>query len=166
MSRFKLFAFIALITLTFGVALISDALAGEKFKFRAAWYNTKFEPYNVPGEEGRIVFVFEDRGILTTLQGSRIFDGMAAVDVGFGDLDKTGKGFGQGTVECTDRDGDKIYMPWEAKVSNGSWQGPGVIVRGTGKFEGLKGKATHGPSVRVSPNQIYTEWEGELERPR
>ena len=33
MSRFKLFAFIALITLAFGVALISDALAGEKVKW-------------------------------------------------------------------------------------------------------------------------------------
>jgi len=166
MSRYKITALMALFTFAFGLTLVGEAVAGEKLKFRAVWYNVKFEPYNVPGEEGRMVFVFEDRGIMTTLRGTKIFDGMAAVDVGFGDLDKTGTGFGQGTAECTDHDGDKIYLTWEAKVSNGAWSGPGTIVRGTGKFEGLKGKATHGPSVRVGPNQIYTEWEGELERPR
>jgi hypothetical protein len=32
MSRFKLFAFIILITMAFGVTLVGDALAGEKGK--------------------------------------------------------------------------------------------------------------------------------------
>jgi hypothetical protein len=34
--RFKTFVFIALITLAFGIPLISDALAGERVKARTA----------------------------------------------------------------------------------------------------------------------------------
>jgi len=156
MSRFKLFAFVALITLAFGISLAADALAGEKFKFRAAWSTVKEEALIGPGGEGRTAIVFENQGTLTALGGNNIFDGMAAVDIGFGDLDKTGTGFGHGTVECTDRDGDKIYMQWEAKVLNGVWSGPGAIARGTGKFEGLEGKTAHGPCVRVGPYQVCT----------
>jgi hypothetical protein len=156
MSRFKLIGFVALITLAFGIAIVTDVLAGEKLKFRAAWSTVKEEALIGPGGEGRTALVFENRGILTALGDSNIFDGMTAVDVGFGDLDKRGTGFGHGTVECTDRDGDKIYIQWEAEVLNGVWSGPGIIARGTGKFEGLEGKTTHGPCVRVGPYQVCT----------
>jgi len=44
MSRFKLFAFIALITLAFSVAIVGDALARERFKTRTVYYTVKSEP--------------------------------------------------------------------------------------------------------------------------
>ena len=65
MSRSKLLTVITLITLAFAVALVGDALAGEKFKCRVVWYWTKAESINVPGEEGRIMLIREDKGILT-----------------------------------------------------------------------------------------------------
>ena len=166
MSKIKIFAFIALIALAFGLALVGDAVAGEKFKLRPVWYGVKFEPVNVPGEEGRILFVMEQKGILTVLQGSKLLDGMVGSDVFYGDLNtKTGTGSGGGVIEWTDRDGDKIYWAWEAKVVKGVWSGPITSVRGTGKFEGLKGKATW-IAFAAAPNQDYVDWDGELEWPR
>jgi len=43
MSKIRIFAFIALITLAFGVALVGGALAGEKVKGRTVWYTVKWE---------------------------------------------------------------------------------------------------------------------------
>jgi len=166
MSRFRILALIALFTFALGLALVGEAVAGEKFKLRAVWYTVKLESVNVPGEEGRIFFVCEDKGILTVLQGSKLLDGMVALDAYFGDLNtKTGTASGGGAIECTDRDGDKIYWTWEGKAVKGTWSGPATILRGTGKFEGVKGKITW-VSFNVAPNQFYVDWEGELERPR
>ena len=167
MSRFKILALIALFTFALGLALASDALAGEKIKFRAVWYTVKFEPLNVPGEEGRILYLVEWKGILTVFQGSKLLDGMALFNVGVLDMNtKTGIGSGHGVIECTDRDGDKIYTTYEAKGVKGLWSGPWDFVRGTGKFEGLKGKATWSNVPNVAPNQNYSDCEGELEWPR
>ena len=166
MSRFKILALIALFTLGLGLALAGEALAGEKFKARNVWYAVKSDSVNVPGEEGRIFYMWEQKGIQTVFQGSKLLDGMAINNVGFGDLNtKTGSGSGQGAFECTDRDGDKIYWTWETKVVKGLWSGPWTVLRGTGKFEGLKGKGTWS-NVNVAPNQDYVDWEGELELPR
>ena len=166
MPRFKLIVFIALITFAFAVTLVGDALAGEKFKCRVVWYWTKAESINVPGEEGRIMLIREDKGILTVLQGSKLMDGMAGVNVPCVDVNiKTGTGFGHGVILFTDRDGDKMCWAYEGKGENGSWSGPATAVRGTGKFEGLKGKATWVQGV-VAPNQSYVDWEGEMDLPR
>jgi len=163
MSRFKILALIALFTFALGLALASDALAGEKIKFRAVWYTVKFEPLNVPGEEGRILYLVEWKGILTVFQGSKLLDGMVGSVVGYGDLNtKTGTGSGEGVIEWTDRDGDRIYWAYEAKAVKGVTSGPITVIRGTGKFEGLKGRATW-INYEPAPNQTYTDWDGELE---
>ena len=110
MSKLRIFALIALITFALGVALVGNALAGEKFKCRVVWYWVKAESINVPGEEGRIMLIREDKGILTILQGSKLMDGMAGVNVPCVDVNiKTGTGFGHGALLFTDRDGDKMY---------------------------------------------------------
>jgi hypothetical protein len=163
MSRFKIFTLIGLFTFPLGLALVGEAVAGEKIKGRNVWYRVKAEVVNVPGEEGRVFFMAEDKGILTVFQGSKLLDGMALFNVFVLDMNtKTGTGSGHGVVECTDRDGDKIYTTFEAKGVKGLWSGPWAFVRGTGKFEGLRGKATWS-SVPVAANQHYSDWEGELE---
>jgi hypothetical protein len=166
MSRYKIIALMALFIFALSLALVGDALAGEKFKCRIVWYSTKAESINVPGEEGRIMLIREDKGILTVLQGSKLMDGMAGVNVPCVDVNiKTGTGFGHGVILFTDRDGDKMYWAYEGKGENGPWSGPATAVRGTGKFEGLKGKATWF-EVDVAPNQFYVDWEGEMELPK
>ena len=166
MSKSKIVGMMVLIAFAMSIVLVNCAVAAEKFKWRVVWYNVKFQSLNVPGEEGRIMAFYENKGILTVLEGSKLMDGMAAVDVGSYDLNtKTGTGLGHGEIHFTNRDGDKIYWGWECKVANNFWSGPITIVRGTGKFQGVKGKATYS-SVDVAPGQNYVDWDGEVELPR
>lgn len=166
MSKSKIVGIMVLIAIAMGILLVGNAVAAEKFKWRVVWYWGKPESVNVPGEEGRIIVIREDKGILTVLQGSKLMDGMVGVHVPSVEVDtKTGDGLGHGYILLTDRDGDKIYLTWEGKAVKGIWSGPGTIVRGTGKFERLKGKATWS-TVDVAPNQFYADWEGEMELPR
>ena len=163
MSRHKTIMLIVLFAFAVSLTLAGEALAGEKFKARNDWYRVKAEFVNVPGEEGRIFYMWEEKGIQTVFQGSKLLDGMALFNVGVSDINtKTGIGSGHGVIECTDRDGDKIYTTWEGKGVGGPWSGSWTFVRGTGKFEGLKGKATWS-SFTVAPNQDYADWGGELE---
>lgn len=166
MSKSKFLGIMALIAFVVGILLVGNSVAAEKFKWRIVWYSVKVQSIDVPGEEGRIMAVREDKGILTVLQGSKLMDGMAAVHAPSIDVNtKTGTGFGHGTILLTNRDGDKIYCTWEGKGEKGLWSGPASIVRGTGKFEGVTGKAVWS-SVNVAPNQMYVDWEGEIELPR
>jgi hypothetical protein len=166
MSKFKIVGMMVLITFAISILLAGNAVAAEKFKWCAVWYITKSEAVNVPGEEGRIILVMEAKGILTVLQGSQRMDRMAGVVVYSMDMNtKTGTGFGHGVIQFTDRDGDKTYWSIEGKAVKGSSSGPGTFVRGTGKFEGLKAKATWS-TVTVAPNQFYADWDGEMELPR
>ena len=75
MSRLKIFAFIALITFAFSVSLVSDALAGDKVKFRTAAYSVKAEFDPVGDEEGHIVGVWEGKGICTNMEGKKFMEG-------------------------------------------------------------------------------------------
>ena len=166
MSKSKIAGIIALIAFAMGILLVENSVAAEKFKWRVVWYMTKVQSVDVPGEEGRIMLIREDKGVLTVLQGSKLMDGMAGVNVPCVDVNiKTGTGFGHGVILFTDRDGDKMYWAYEGKGENGPWSGPATAVRGTGKFEGLKGKATWF-EVDVAPNQFYVDWEGEMELPK
>jgi hypothetical protein len=166
MSKSKIVGMTLLIAFAMSIFLVGNGVAAEKFKWRAVWYIAKSEAVNVPGEEGRIVLIREDKGILTVLEGSKLMDGMVGVNVPSVDVNpKTGTGFGHGVILFTDRDGDKMHWSWEGKAVKGGFSGPMTFVRGTGKFEGLKAKATFS-TVTVAPNQFYADWEGEMELPR
>jgi hypothetical protein len=166
MSKSKIVGMVALIVFAVGIVLVGNAVAGEKFKMRAHWYWVKAEPINVPREEGRFLAVFDYKGILTVLEGNKLMDGMAAHNVGVGDVNpKAGTGFGHGELLFTDRNGDKVYWTWEGKAVKGIWSGPATCVGGTGKFKGMKGESTWSEVV-VGPNLSYVDWDGEIELPR
>jgi hypothetical protein len=76
-----------------------------------------------------------------------------------------GTGFAHGELLFTDRDGDKMYWTYEGKAGKSIWSGPSTFVRGTGKFEGMKGESTW-TSFYPAPNQTYVDWDGEIEFPR
>ncbi len=164
MSKFKIVGIImALIAFVMSILLAGNSVAAEKFKWRVTWYGVKVQSVDVPGEEGRIMMIGENKGVLTVLQGNKLMDGMAGVNVPSLDFNtKTGTGVGHGAMLFTDRDGDKMFWAWEGKGVKGIWSGLATMVRGTGKFERLKGKATWS-QVIVAPNQFYVDWEGEME---
>jgi hypothetical protein len=127
----------------------------------------KWEAINGGDEEGHVVATFEDKGIVTELEGRKFEDGGVNRSVGLMDMNvKTGLGSGSGYLELTDRDGDKYYMTWknEAKIPT-IWEGKFTIVKGTGKYEGMHGKGTF-VSYAVAPGQYYVDWEEEVELPR
>jgi hypothetical protein len=158
MSRFKICAFIGLIALAFGVALVGDAVAGEKVKGRNTYYTTKWQQMAVGDEEGHIIAIMEARSITTVFQGKTIPDGLVGRSVGLYDMGKTGVRFSHGYSEFTDKDGDKFYCEGKGK---GNW----VYVKGTGKFEGIRGGGT-GIYYPLNPEQAYLDWEGEVELPK
>ena len=151
----------ALVAFTMSIALVGNAVAGEKFKWRIEWNMGKPAVVNVPGEEGQIMSLREDKGVLKVLVGSKVMDGMAGVNVGANDMNtKTASGFGHGEIHFT-RGEDNMYWAWEGRAKNGPWSGPATLGKGTGKFAGMKGKATWS-LVPVSAEQYYVHWEGEL----
>ena len=167
MSRFKLIAFIALITLAFGVALVSDALAGEKVKGRIVGYTVKWEQVGVGDQEGHVIAVLEDKGIDSGLMGGtlpaeRLYRGVTLLDANL----KTWVGSMVAYAEYTDRDGDKYYDQTKGKlVGKGGWEGEWAFIKGTGKYEGIKGKGTWS-GVTLGPMQWYVDYEGEMKLPR
>ena len=168
MSRFKLIAVIALITLAFGVVLVGDALAGEKVKFRDANYRVKIEPVAVGDEEGHVVVVWEGKGICTNLEGKKFLDGWLHRQAGLTDVNRNaGTWSTQGYSEFTDPDGDKIYAAWEGKKVKKDIPGEGTVrlIKGTGKWQGIQGK---GNWISYSPaaDRVYSDTEWDVEWPR
>jgi hypothetical protein len=167
MSRFKLVAFVALITLAFGVALVADALAGEKVKGRIAGYNVKWEQVQVGDEEGHVTAIIEDKGISFMLMGKLLPDGILYRDSTLLDSNlKTWTGSHVTYSEYIDWDGDKYYSKQNGRLAGGGkWEGEWGFVKGTGKFEGIKGKGTW-VGFTLSPTQWYVDYEGEVELPK
>jgi hypothetical protein len=165
MSRFKLSAFIALITLAFAVALVGDALAGEKGKGRLVCHSVKWQQIEVGDVEGHIVAVSEAAGVFTVLEGDKFADGAAIRQVGLYDINtKSRTGTIHGYNEATSLDGAKAYEEWEGQyVPEGGAQGRFAWVRATGKWEGVKFWGTW-KSTRISPTQWYSDSEWEVEK--
>jgi len=170
MSKSKIIALSALIILAFGMTAIGNAVAGEKHKIRTVWYATKWEQLNVPGEKGHIIALSESKGISTNMEGKTFGEGGVCVDVGILDINvKTGLGSMVSYGEVTDRDGNKYYYRSEGKRLRGElwasyWEGETVIVKGTGKYEGIKGKTTWS-LYPLTEMQSITDEEYEVELP-
>ena len=167
MPRFRLFAFITLITMAFGVALVGNALAGEKVKFRTGLYGTKWEQVAVGDEEGHIIGIYESKGLSTNLEGKKFLDGWLLRESGLMDIDgKAGTWSAQGYGEWTDGDGDKIFITWEGKKDkNELGKGTNAMVKGTGKWQGIQGKGTW-VAAPAMDNRWYSDGEWNVELPR
>jgi hypothetical protein len=167
MRSIRVMAFIAVITLFMGVAVVGDALAGEKVKARGVAYMTNWQSAKVPDQEGHVMGFWEGKGVHTVLAGPRFVDGAAYNEVGVVDLNtKTGERKGMhGYNEVICQDGDRIYNRWEfTHVSEGMLHGTWEYYLGTGKYEGIKGKGTY--ASHVMGDRWYADWEGEVELPK
>lgn len=163
MSKFKIVGIIALIAFAVGILLVGNVVAAEKFKCRGVKYMTKSEITNVSDEKGHMLLLFENVGVHSNMQGKTFCDGWFDWDSGLLDINpKTGM-TGNGYLILTDKDGDKIYMKWDMKPSGpNEW----TFFKGTGKFEGIRGKGTHSPVPTADPKLSYVDWEGEVELPK
>jgi hypothetical protein len=161
MSRFKLLAFIALITFALGVALVGNAFAGERGKIamREAFYGTAFHPLKLPDVEDHSIFVYEGKGIAFYEK----WGACLVTETGTFDVLK-GEGPGQGYSHYTFPDGSTITEKFEGKYGASGGKGPYTTIKGTGKLEGIQGEGTW-KSYNLSPDRFYSDEEGEYTLP-
>jgi hypothetical protein len=97
------------------------------------------------------------------MEGKWFDDGWLDIEKGFADVNlKTGLGSIVIYGYLTDRDGDKIYYKGEGKNFKSSrWE----IVKGTGKFEGIRGGGT-AQLYFPAGDQMYADAEWDIELPR
>ena len=69
MSKGKIIALVALITFSFGMTAVGNAVAGVKVNCRNVWYLTKWEQVETDHEEGHVVAIYEHKGILSRTDG-------------------------------------------------------------------------------------------------
>jgi hypothetical protein len=162
MAKGKVIAFIAVITLAFGMTAIDNTVAAERIAGRNVKHNVKWEQIEVGDEEGHVIAVYESKGISSRTDGkTSLLWECGILDINL----KTGVGSGNGYGTTTDEAGDKMYWTWEGKnVGKGTWEGTWAYTTGTGKFAGIKGKGTF-TSYAAAPQQSYSDWKGELELP-
>jgi len=112
MSRFKLIAFIALITLAFAVTLVGDALAGEKGKLvsRLVFHVTTFQSVKVGDVEGHTIWLIEQKAIFFNPKwGAGLL-----TTTGMGE-DLNGEWTGGGFDQYTFPDGSTYTDRWEGR---------------------------------------------------
>jgi hypothetical protein len=169
MSRFKMFAFIALISLAFGIALVGNVMAGERGKvvFRDVHFATGFPSAKVPDTEGHAIYLLEAKGMsFSEKWGPCLF-----VQSAVGDYTK-GLGPYEVYVHYTYPDGSTITakVKGEAKsvgkgiTGGGGGGGTWTYIKGTGRFEGIQGGGT-GRYWVLGPGQWYSDSEGEYTLP-
>jgi hypothetical protein len=163
MSWRKIILFTTTVLFIAGNATIDFALAGEKQKWHGASYTVKWEQIEIGDEDGHVIAIYEQKQVY--------FDdetGEKTPSTTFGILDlniKTGQGSGHGYGVTFYKDGDKTFRTWEGKsVGEGHWRGTYSLIKGTGKYERIKGGGTW-DSYSLAPRQSYLEGEGETEIP-
>ena len=125
------------------LVLVPAAQAGEKpFKYQIINRTSKMEYVLVPDVKGHVVGVVERRGV-GIFEGAIFEKGETAaqtVMVTF-DLIK-GKGSIQGYVLWTFKDGSTFIGTIQGTKTPATNKGTGVLFKGTGRFEGIKGKVS------------------------
>jgi len=175
MSRFKLFAFIALIAFAFGVVLVSDALAGEKIKVQArnVFHLTEVTSHPVEDVEGHVMILYKGEGV-ELLKGGEL---VSTLNRGYLDYIK-GKGPFHGYTTSTYRDGSTIVSKWQGDATVSEWKeegsdkvlvirsgkGTNIFVGGTGRFKGIEGRGTFSYTT-VTPRWVVAEEDFEYTLP-
>jgi hypothetical protein len=161
MSMSKIVAMMALIAFALGILLVGDVVAGEYFKCRGVYHTTKWEQINVGDEKDHVVAVSESKGMYSNMEGKTFGEGWLGVCVGFLDISpKTGP-IGNGYVTMSDTDGNKAYLKYDQKGFSGEW----AFFKGTGMFEGIRGKGIYFWTPTADSMQGYVDLEGEVELP-
>ena len=165
MSKCKIIALTALITLAFAVSVSPTALGVEKgkVKSRDVYFATNFRSAKVPHEEGHNMFLMEAKG----MSFSEKWGAAVGVMTGTGDYTK-GAGPCEGYVQWTYPDGSTLTIKYKAQQKGagagitGGAGGDGTFtyINGTGKFEGIKGGGTVEYSV-LAPGQWYADGIGD-----
>ena len=144
MSRYKMFAFITLITLAFGIAVVGDALAGaETLKWRQTLYVQKIERIEIGDLPGHILGVAEGGGVV-------FFENGEVATYGWkGTVDYTrGAGTSLGYMLYTFEDESTFLHKYQVLTTADPggkafwWKGTFSFLQGSGRFSGIQGSGS------------------------
>ena len=164
MSWSKIIAVTTVFLFILGMAIIDSAMAGEKMKWHGASWGTNWQQIEVGDEEGHVLAIAERKSIhINENTGERsTSDVKNHLDINL----KTGQGNVKGYGVSTFPNGDKIVRTHEGKpVGKGHWRGTWKYIKGTGKYEGIKGSGTWDSYSMGRGQPSYLEVEGDVEMP-
>ena len=165
MSGSKIFAMIVVIIFALGIAAMGHALAGEKVKWHVTSFTTETKQMEVGDVEGHVMLLTKQKQLyINEATGEKT----VSISVNTMDINPAAKQFSvKGHGWRVDKDGDKIMRVHEGgRVGENHWKGTWQYVKGTGKYEGIKGSGIW-DSYSMGPQlPSYQEWEGEVEMPQ
>jgi len=164
MSWSKIFAVTAVVMFVFGIATIDCAVAGEKIKYHGASFRTDWKQMEVGDEEGHVLALYKNKQIYVNEKTGEktVGNGVSTMDIN----PKIGQAILRGYGWTADKDGDKIFREHEGKpVGKDHWRGTFRYVKGTGKYEGIKGTGTWDSYSMGQGQPSYMEVEAEVEMP-
>ena len=162
MSKCKAIGLIALISLALSVSARQTAVCEEKGKvvYRNVWYTTDVQSAEVPDVEGHTVHLAKAKGISFNEKWGHALATLS----GTGDTTK-GVGSYEGYMHYTFPDGSTITEKYKGETKpSGAVEGTGTYVKGTGKFQGIKGEGTWKVWF-LGPGQFYGDLEVEYTLP-
>ncbi|MCF8038007.1 MAG: hypothetical protein K9K79_01695 [Desulfohalobiaceae bacterium] len=164
MSWNKLFAITTMVIFVLGAAMFDCALAGEKMKWHGAAFTTDWQQIKVGDVEGHVIAVSKAKQLyINEKTGEKhVSNTVDTFDMNL----KTGQGSLRGYGVSILKNGDKTYRRHEGKsIGKGHWHGTWSWVKGTGKYEGIKGGGTWETFSMGRGEPSYVEVEGEMELP-
>ena len=163
MFRSKLFAALTVALSVFGITMLDCAVAGEKSKWHGTSVATKWHQLEVGDEEGHVIAIYEAKQVYFN---ENTGEKMVSITNNTMDFNlKTGQGTVKGYGMSTFPNGDKTFRMHEGKpVGKGHWKGTHSYIKGTGKYEGIKGGGTW-DSYSLAEGVSYIEVESEIELP-
>ena len=151
------------VIVVFGLALVNGAAAGDRTSSRATSVRTTWHSIEVGDEGGHTIAVFENKNVYVNDQTGERSTGVSSglLDMNF----KTGEGTINGYVVRTYSNGDTVISKTDGKpAGKGRSRGTFTVIRGTGRFEGMKGHGTWS-STSLAPGISELIIEGETEMP-
>jgi hypothetical protein len=175
MPTSKIVAIMALIVFAMGIALVGDALAGEKIKVQATnvFHLSEVTSHPVEDVEGHVMILYKGEGVELQKGGELV----STLNRGYLDYIK-GKGPFQGYTTSTYRDGSTIVSKWQGEATVSEWKeegsekvlvirsgkGTSIFVGGTGRFKGIEGGGTFSYTT-VTPRWVVAEEDFEYTLP-
>jgi len=164
MSWSKIIAVTTLVLFVCGMLMIDCAVAGEKMSWHGTSFNTDWKQIEVGDEEGHVLVVYSSKQLYINDK-----TGEKSVSTVVNNMDinmKTGLGTVSGYGSSVDKDGDKIIRTHEGKpVGKDHWKGTFNYIKGTGKYEGIKGSGIWNSYSMGQGEPSYMEVEGDIEMP-
>jgi hypothetical protein len=163
MFQTKMFKLIFTTFIFFTIIIVNYSIAEEKVMMHGTIVTTKYNQLEVGDEDGHLIAVTESKQVHFNKATGEKFPQVSKVILDFNY--KTGQGNLKSYAVMTSPSGDKIFTEGKGSpVGKGHWKGTYVYTKGTGKYEGIKGKGTW-ETQSLAPQISYMESEGVMELP-